>query len=144
MDLDDINDINKRHALEVQISEFGQVPKQLFKQPHVPRTIEIPEAISINNLSLSREDSVDMNVFLNEDIELVYEFTCHKKSITSLNYNSDSQSVITTSEDGSLKCYDLANKRQSRSVNLGTVPISSCARILDTNTYIIGSWNDSM
>lgn len=37
VDLDQINDLAARHALEVQISEFGQIPKQLFDKPHVPK-----------------------------------------------------------------------------------------------------------
>lgn len=38
VDLDKINDFRARHALEVQISEFGQIPKQLFNKPHVPKS----------------------------------------------------------------------------------------------------------
>lgn len=38
VDLDRVPDLAARHAFEVQISEFGQIPKQLFDQPHVQRT----------------------------------------------------------------------------------------------------------
>lgn len=34
VDLDTIHDLEQRFALEVQIGEFGQVPKQLFSSPH--------------------------------------------------------------------------------------------------------------
>ena len=37
VDLDTINDLEQRFALEVQIGEFGQVPKQLFTSPHPMR-----------------------------------------------------------------------------------------------------------
>lgn len=37
VDLDSIADLNERHALEVQIMEFGQIPKQVFKVPHPRR-----------------------------------------------------------------------------------------------------------
>ena len=37
VDLDTINDLEQRFALEVQIGEFGQVPKQLFTSPHPAR-----------------------------------------------------------------------------------------------------------
>lgn len=37
VDLDRVPDLAARHALEVQISEFGQIPRQLFDQPHVQR-----------------------------------------------------------------------------------------------------------
>jgi hypothetical protein len=34
-----IKDINDRHGLEVQIMEFGQIPKQIFKLPHPERLV---------------------------------------------------------------------------------------------------------
>jgi hypothetical protein len=37
VDLDAIDDPNERTALEMQISEFGQTPKQLFNVPHPRR-----------------------------------------------------------------------------------------------------------
>ena len=37
VDLDSITDPNERTALEMQISEFGQTPKQLFNVPHPRR-----------------------------------------------------------------------------------------------------------
>lgn len=38
VDLDSVIDWDQRHALEVQIMEFGQIPKQIFKKPHPQRT----------------------------------------------------------------------------------------------------------
>lgn len=38
IDLNAIQDWNQRHALEVQIMEFGQIPKQIFEKPHPPKT----------------------------------------------------------------------------------------------------------
>ena len=37
VDLDKIQDLEQRYALEIQIGEFGQVPKQLFTSPHPQR-----------------------------------------------------------------------------------------------------------
>lgn len=37
VDLNSISDWTKRHPLEVQIMEFGQIPKQIFLQPHPKR-----------------------------------------------------------------------------------------------------------
>jgi hypothetical protein len=37
MDTISIQDSIQRAALEIQINEFGQTPKQLFKIPHPPR-----------------------------------------------------------------------------------------------------------
>lgn len=45
IDLDSVKDLAARHAFEVQISEFGQIPKQLFDRPHVQRIMSIPEPL---------------------------------------------------------------------------------------------------
>jgi len=42
IDLDSILDLNQRHALEVQIMEFGQIPKQIFTVPHPQRLTGLP------------------------------------------------------------------------------------------------------
>lgn len=51
VDLDQINDLAARHALEVQISEFGQIPKQLFDKPHVPKAASAAARASGNDKS---------------------------------------------------------------------------------------------
>ena len=52
VDLDKIQDLEERHALEIQIGEFGQVPKQLFTSPHPQRNC----TPSISNDSKTSED----------------------------------------------------------------------------------------
>lgn len=37
--MDSISDLNQKHALEVQIMEFGQIPKQVFRVPHPQRKV---------------------------------------------------------------------------------------------------------
>lgn len=46
VDLEHITDANKRAALEIQIQEFGQTPKQLFIGPH-PRRDDLKAPISL-------------------------------------------------------------------------------------------------
>ena len=41
VDIDSITDPVKRSAIEVQITEFGQTPKQLFKMPHPKRSTQV-------------------------------------------------------------------------------------------------------
>lgn len=45
VDLDTIRDINDRHGLEVQIMEFGQIPKQVFTLPHPKRLASAPNLL---------------------------------------------------------------------------------------------------
>lgn len=146
IDLDNVNDLTKRHALEVQISEFGQIPKQLFTTPHVPRICSNP----LRRLSsIDREyvpDVVDSNEedFVNsfKVMTFVETYQSHKDLISSVLV--DGNIVVTTGKDGLLKCYNLKEKRQVRSVSIGTMPLSSCIKIPDQNSFILGSWDNSM
>lgn len=50
VDLDTVRDINDRHGLEVQIMEFGQIPKQVFTLPHPKRltsTVNLPHSAAL-------------------------------------------------------------------------------------------------
>lgn len=52
VDLNSIKDWNQRHALEIQIMEFGQIPKQVFFKPHPSRTCSVHVlSDTIDNLS---------------------------------------------------------------------------------------------
>lgn len=53
VDLDTIRDINDRHGLEVQIMEFGQIPKQVFTLPHPKRLIPIVDTLQTATLTVS-------------------------------------------------------------------------------------------
>ena len=119
VDLDHINDLTKRHALEVQISEFGQIPKQLFNKPHVPRlcTDRIRRLSSV--VSADREfipDVVDSNEDLLNDsfkaIAFLDTYQSHKDLISSVLV--DGNLVVTTGKDGLLKVYNMTEKRQIR------------------------------
>lgn len=146
IDLDNVNDLTKRHALEVQISEFGQIPKQLFIKPHVPRICSNP----LRRLSsMDREyvpDVVDSNedVFVNsfKSISLLDNYQNHKDLISSVLV--DGNIVVSTGKDGLLKCYNFKEKRQVRSVSIANMPISSCIKIPNQNSFILGSWDNSM
>lgn len=110
VDLDNINDLAKRHALEVQISEFGQIPKQLFNKPHVPR---LSRRMSTTE---SVDDTVDVNQELNTDafksITFLNNYQSHKDLISSILI--DGNIVVSTGKDGLLKCYNIKDKRQIR------------------------------
>lgn len=50
IDLDTVQDINDRHGLEVQIMEFGQIPKQVFTLPHPKRLASAPNLLHSKTL----------------------------------------------------------------------------------------------
>lgn len=157
VDLDDIDDIAKRHALEVQISEFGQIPKQLFKQPHVPRMVDdISQSITLRESftsdKLPSTEVIDRRLSIDDGpglritgkVQLDYEYQPHRLAITSMFYEEATKTIYSTSHDGTLKSFDWTTKQQTRSVNLGTMPISSCICIPETELFVLGCWDNTM
>lgn len=176
IDLENINDLAKRHALEVQISEFGQIPKQLFTQPHVqkiiPKPMQMRKLSSVDTESLAEDETDTNSEHLTENTyqSLTYlaGYQTHKNLICFV--LTDGKMVISTGKDGLLKCYNMAEKRQirydeldgsrlaltraltqsiigsfhCRSVPVGNLPISSCIKIPNTNSFILGSWDNTM
>lgn len=119
IDLDSINDLAKRHAYEVQISEFGQIPKQLFKKPHVPRLSSSPLQ-RLNSLDVELlPDAVDANDGRFNDafneLSFLSIYQSHKDLISSVLV--DGNLVVSTGKDGLLKCYNMKDKRQTRFVH---------------------------
>lgn len=120
IDLDKINDLAKRHALEVQISEFGQIPKQLFTRPHVqkivPKPIQMRKLSSIDTEWFAKDetDTNDENRMENtyETLTLAASYQTHKNLICFVLI--DGKMVISTGKDGLLKCYNMDEKRQIR------------------------------
>lgn len=104
VDLDEVNDLRARHALEVQISEFGQIPKQLFDKPHVPRT-RSPSLIS------QMSDIAECEAKINR-IDLSDQVQSHKNIVSCVIV--DGPTITSTGKDGLLKCYDINGKRQTR------------------------------
>lgn len=132
VDLDQIKDLAARHALEVQISEFGQIPKQLFRTPHVSKLLKIDAPLS--------NPSFADNEFR---IELDAQYFSHKDEITSLLLDEPTESIITTSKDGTFKCYSLSERRQIRSVQINDMPLSAI-RLIDEKSVILSCWDNSL
>lgn len=131
VDLDSVHDPVHRHALEVQISEFGQIPTQLFDKPHVSRNSKSKDNADENP---EKESQPHM--------ELKQSYSGHKEEITSILIDGDT--VVSTAKDGLLKCYSLKDKRQTRSISFGKLPISSCVKMTESNLLVVGSWDNNI
>lgn len=57
VDLDAIADLNERHALEVQIMEFGQIPKQVFRVPHPRRKVGMRMLLEPDQIVREKDES---------------------------------------------------------------------------------------
>ncbi|CAG9098190.1 unnamed protein product [Plutella xylostella] len=131
VDLESVGDMNDRHALEVQIMEFGQVPKQLFTRPHVRKiTHQIPRPVANND-----------EVINSYRLECVDTISLHREEVTAALVHDNK--VVSVGKDGTLKVYDIDLKKQIRSVILCATPLSSCVMV-DDHTVAAGSWDNDI
>ena len=121
--------MNDRHALEVQIMEFGQVPKQIFTKPHVRKII--PKILRPLTSKSSQEYTM----------ECVNTIKLHKEAVTAV-LRTGSR-IISVCKGGTLKVYDTVQNKQIRSVILCTTPLSSCVMV-DEHIVAAGSWDNEM
>lgn len=129
VNLECIYDMNDRHALEVQIMEFGQVPKQLFTKPHVRKiTPRIAKSLSYTENITYKMECVDV-------------LQLHKEAVKCA--IREGNRIISVGKDGTLKVYDVLQRKQIRSVILSSTPLSSCVMV-DENTVAIGSWDNEI
>ncbi|KAI4464259.1 beige/beach-related [Holotrichia oblita] len=148
VDLDSITDMHQRHPLEVQIMEFGQVPKQVFNVPHPHRKV---------GQMLLEVDQVTTTVVENDiecdkyqpwknftSIECVTKFHTHKGPISCIHMSDDSDKVISVGQDSRMKIFSIINNRQMRSANIGNMPLSGCVEVPKLNTVMVSSWDNSI
>ncbi|XP_035898589.1 protein FAN-like [Anopheles stephensi] len=128
VDLGSINDLAARHAIEVQISEFGQIPKQLFRTAHVSKLLAIAPPIGTSTQMVLRQETV---------------YHSHKDIITAVAVDRAAGNIFTTSKDGTMTCYSTSEKRKIRSVQLSDLSISS-VQIADDRSIIMGGWDDTI
>nr|CAD7405985.1 unnamed protein product [Timema cristinae] len=154
VDLDSIKDLNQRHALEVQIMEFGQIPKHIFTLPHPHRLMGLPPTLATSH-SCDFSESRDVQECVQsltghivwhrtETLMTVALFQSHKESVCATALSGSGQFVVSVGQDSLLKMYSLAEKRQVRSVTLSSMALSSCIVLPDEKTLIVGCWNNSI
>ncbi|XP_077504121.1 protein FAN-like [Amblyomma americanum] len=162
VDLDSIQDIYERHSLEVQIMEFGQTPKQIFKHPHpqrcctvLPRSLSMasdscPDSLLENVSSIpeeleTRDRAPSISSFAWKrnmaDLTKMAEHMLHNEMVTHVCFSSSKSSVFSVSQDSLLKLYSLEQKQQLRSVNISHMALSSCI-VMNDKTVVVGSWDN--
>ncbi|XP_023319661.1 protein FAN [Eurytemora carolleeae] len=135
VDLDTISDLNERWGLEVQISEFGQIPKQIFKNPHPQRYTTIPPAVILNTTPLTHPSSknwVKFSRLLRDS-----DHQSHKEPISALAIFQD-RVVVSASKDSAVKLYNLSTCTVERSVSARTTSISSIICPHKSNNILLG------
>ncbi|XP_018570993.1 protein FAN-like [Anoplophora glabripennis] len=143
VDLDSIIDLNERHALEVQIMEFGQIPKQVFKVPHPQRKVGLklltePYQITQDDPKLEDKWKTMTNLCLQTS------FNSHKNTVSHIFISDDGTRITSVGYDSKLKVFSLPQNKQTRSANIGNMPLSSCIQLPNINVLVIGSWDNQI
>ncbi|XP_043507694.1 protein FAN-like isoform X2 [Frieseomelitta varia] len=151
VDLDTIRDINDRHGLEIQIMEFGQIPKQIFTLPHPKRSVFMLNKLHTKTISVSIENEIDKENPIEKTFKLheLIMFQSHKESVSSIILRSKEEinEVISVGQDGMLKLYSIKNKKLTRNVSLSSLPLSSCVSYYTSshrNILVAGSWDNTL
>ncbi|KAK9510830.1 hypothetical protein O3M35_005530 [Rhynocoris fuscipes] len=135
VDLENIHDWNERHSKEVQIMEFGQVPKQIFLQPHPKRNLPtVSKSLSTPHVKWRCLDK--MNISL--------EIPGHKEAVTCVKLSADGRLVASVGKDSLLKIHNAISATRERSISLSNLPLSSVVLIDGTNTVIAGSYDNTL
>ncbi|CAG9854526.1 unnamed protein product [Phyllotreta striolata] len=142
IDLEAITDRNQRHALEVQIMEFGQIPKQVFRVPHPQRKIGC--SILTEPYEITNHSSDTGNWRESTALELSTSFNSHKSTVSHLFISEDGTKITSVGHDSKLKVFSLAQNKQIRSANIGQMPLSSCIQLPNSNVIVIASWDNEI
>ncbi|XP_034244704.1 protein FAN-like [Thrips palmi] len=139
IDLGSITDPAQRHALEVQIMEFGQIPKQVFKHPHPKRIIFDPAQQLLLNCSIS-ETSDELDIVL----EKMLSIQGHREHVRSLRLVHDGEEVASVGNDGLLRVHSLHEGQLMHSVALSPTPLSGVISLPEDNRFIVGSFDNAI
>ncbi|KAK2150210.1 hypothetical protein LSH36_418g02079 [Paralvinella palmiformis] len=161
IDIESIEDLNERAALETQIMEFGQTPKQLFTKPHKPRYVDVQIKQLSNDVAPLRVGDISMTYPMcsNGHGDDQSSFWCqlpdasltssinhnlHKETLTDVRWDSNTKTVLSTAKDGMLKVFSQDDQKQLHSANISAMGLSSCVLMADDNTVILGSWDNQI
>lgn len=151
VDLDTIRDANDRLGIEIQIMEFGQIPKQIFALPHPKRSVSILDKLCAETVltSLNRETQRETTLETVCQLQELMTFQSHKESVSSITMiNKDRiDEVVSVGQDGIVKLYSIKKKKLTRSVPLSLLPLSSCISYYTSshrNILVVGSWDNSL
>nr|XP_023018434.1 protein FAN-like [Leptinotarsa decemlineata] len=143
VDLDSIPDLNERHALEVQIMEFGQIPKQVFKVPHPRR--KLGDSIPVEPYQIHQNKIILDDQWKNaESLDLHTSFKSHKNTVSHLFINENGTQITSVGHDSKLKIFSLSQNKQIRSASIGNMPLSSCIQLPNINKLVVASWDNEI
>ncbi|XP_046634671.1 protein FAN-like [Daphnia pulicaria] len=154
VDLCAVIDPVTRLMYEIQILEFGQIPRQLFTKPHparyaglIPTPLSLMTSSDVQTGSQEEEDGAESRTRSWSqgrlcDLQIHTVFQGHKKSVTGLAFYSQSGDVqaVSVSLDGFLKAYKLREGKQVLSVcPIESSPLTACLNLPGSNAFVLGT-----
>ncbi|XP_075213392.1 protein FAN-like [Lycorma delicatula] len=141
VDLDSVSDWSQRHGLEVQIMEFGQIPKQIFTKPHPQRTCIYKIEKPLSCTKIGKEAAKKGWTIKAKNV-----ITSHKEAVTAIAFTEQysEKCIVSVGHDSLLKIHSVKDLCQQRSVALSNMPLSSVLVLPDGKTVMAGCWDCSI
>jgi factor associated with neutral sphingomyelinase activation len=140
VDLDKISDLNERYAIEVQISEFGQVPKQIFSSPHPARYTSPPACLPAPAPAPQGGPPPARWPRLRRLVR-VGDHQTHREGVSALQLLGDT--VISASHDSNVRLYRCSSGALERSFSARSITISSIV-CPSPDTLVLACWDNSI
>ena len=140
VDLDTIADPNERFALEVQISEFGQVPKQIFRRPHPARYTALPAAVHAPSPPLP--DAAPARWGQVARLVRQGDHQTHREGVSAVTLLGEDV-VVSASHDSAVKLYRCSSAAMERSFSARTITISAIVSP-SRDTLVMSCWDNSI
>ena len=142
VDLDKISDLNERYALEVQISEFGQVPKQIFHRPHPARYTTLPAVVHARAPPSAHADGPKCRWPRISRLVRLGDHQAHKEGVSALALLGNDL-VASASHDSNVRLYRFSTAAVERSFSARSITISSIVSP-GKDTLVLSCWDNSI
>ena len=174
VDLDRVSNAAERRALELQISEFGQTPTQLFDAPHPPRRAGaaaaplIDEAELVARLSAppaqpaaaeppaatKEEETAEAAAAASAGLGDQHRrslalrpwrrLPVQSEAVGSVCLAEDGVTVVTAGTSPELRVTCGARAQLLRAASAGVLRLSSCVQLRGSDRIVVGSWDASL
>ncbi|CAB3378073.1 Hypothetical predicted protein [Cloeon dipterum] len=143
VDLETETDFGKRHAQEVQIMEFGQIPKQLFLVPHPPKRNLSPQPHLLVERKPDGQNEDQVKLFAMKTLECQDKVQrAHKDFVSNMTFSGDY--LYSVGHDGCLKVFKTEGLVVERSATISSLPLSCCLVPPGATAVLSGSWDNKL
>ncbi|PVD20376.1 hypothetical protein C0Q70_18530 [Pomacea canaliculata] len=133
------------HSVSLHIKPEVQVVSNVHLEGgDAPSLMQTNLSVDVADKQDDKEEGTAVNFKNFDSLTPQLEYTLHKNIVTAVHMSADEKNIFSVSHDGLLKMYSLEEQRQLRSVNLSSMPLSSCVVMPDNKTIIAGSWDNNV